>query len=471
MKLYSKFRNSSLDISPLGIFCGEDVSDSVYTPNGAKVVAWANDRSVHFCQIEGFGDLVFSVDPTAPPGDCVQPVAKTLQDFIGLLTVCRNAKLISHAYRWSCALFNHHLRGIRPTVKMNSVIRALENTYRSDSISDPYSYIRALQNSFDYRGIPLHPDYFEWCPIRPGAPKWDVGFNTAFADYCDKNKVGTEHTIAKTADWKGEKWCIPSVYLCENGIVADSYLEVPLEQIEAYRTKWAHRPTDSLSIEEQMCRKLDDPLDLDVMGSLLVNDKPAPLRKSFTAVWNPLEENTWQARRTLEHYGLDREKGYLLRREAFLRKGKNPPIRTIELTLQAAPVSVPGQRFTAPKNGDSLTFTHPETGTEHRLTVISLTREALDPNFLSNHPCCYTRLTFTLDPQISSELLRIVDCDPGDRWNGSSEDISAAFPAGKIHSAGHFAISSLRYTPAEQITWRMVFLRKLRRDISIRLLP
>lgn len=465
--LYQKFRNSSLDTAPLGIYCGADRSDNVYTPSGARVVGWTGNKGVHFCQVTGFGDIVFVVDPSAPPGDCVHPVAKTLLDFIGLITQCMDAALIARSYQWSSAYFYGKVAAVKPGMKTRSVLRALQNTYHPPVISDPYGYIAQLQQEFDYSALPLHPDYFEWCPIRPGTLRWEVGFSTDFADYCEKGRAGKELAVNRGFLWHNENWCIPSVYLCDNGIVVDSYLEVPADQIDRFMKKWGSRSTDSLSIEEKMRCELDNPLSIDAKGTLFVNNKTAPLRKANVIRWNPLAENTWKTRRVLEHYGLDRNKGYLIRRECFLRKGKNPPIRNMELTLTAEPVSVPGQRFVAPKAGESLSFTHPDSGKTHDLTVTAQTREALDPNFLSNHPCCYTRLTFSLEPPISKELFSVVDCDPGDPYDGPT----AMFLTSKTPSAGHFAVSSLRYTPAEQITWRMIFKQKLRQDVAIPLLP
>ena len=462
MLLYQKFRNSSLDISPLGITYGAETSKNVYTPAGARILGWC-DNGIHFCQVTGFGDYVFAVDPAATPGDCVHPVAKSLLDFIELMRQCKDVSLIAGSYQWSRSLFQKKVAAVPVGMKTRSILRALENTYHPPAIRDVYSYIHDLQASFDYRVLPLHPDYFEWCPIRPGTPKWDVGFGTPFADYCEASKAGKEMALNRTFRWNGENWCVPAIYLCENGIVVDSYLEVSGAQISAFMDKWSKKT--NLSIEQQMMRTLDNPLSVEATGALSVNGKPTPLRKSYTLYWNPEMENGWHQRRVLEHYGLDMEKGYLIRRECFLRKGKNPPIRNMELCLSAAPVQVPGDRFIAPKAGESVKFTHPTTGLPHELTVIAQTREALDPNFLSNHPCCYTRLTFSLMPPINADLFRVVDCDPGDPYDGSIPD------PGKTPSAGHFATSSLRYTPAEQITWRMIFKKALRKDMHINLLP
>lgn len=469
--LYQKFRRSSLDISPLGLITGPDESDSVYTPARYRIVAWAKDMSFHFCQVEGFGSIVFAVDPCAPPGDCVHPVATDLTDFIGLIVTCADAGLIARAYQLSDYLFNKQLASVRRTVRVNAVIRALSNNFRPSVIEDPYRYIADIQTSFAYDSLPLRSDYFEWCPIRPGMLRWDVGFGTAFADHCEKEKAGQELRLDRKVLWGNEIWTVPSVYLCENGIVVDSYLEVSGESMAKFQDKWSQRSIEQMSIEEQMRRKLEDPLGIDVRSSLLVNDKFAPLKKITQLRWDPTLENDWHTRRTLEHYGLDQNKGYLLRREHFLRRGKNPPIREMVLTLQAAPVSVPGQRFIAPRSGESMTFAHPTTGQVHTLKVIAQTREALDPNFLSNHPCCYTRLSYTLEPQIDAELFSIVDCDPGDPFQSGPEAPMPALLSNKIPAGGHFALSSMRYTPAETITWRMIFRQQLRSDVSLRLLP
>ena len=467
MYLYQKFRNSSLDTAALSMVCGTDTSDSVYTPTGARILAWTGNQGGHFCQITGFGNMIFAVDPCAPPGDCVHPVAKDLPDFIRLVHDCRSAGLVFKCYQWSRSLFQQKIEEIRPDFKMRSILRALENNYHPPVIDDAYGYITQLQQEFDYASLPLHPDYFEWCPIRPGAPKWDVGMHTAFGDYCEQSSAGTELNINREFKWQGENWNVPAVYLCENGIVVDSYLAVSPAKLDRYLQVWGDIDPSSLSAEDEMRRQLDDPLHMDAVGKLYVNDKEAPRRPLHTLVWNPRTDNAWQARRTLEHYGLSRENGYLLRREIFLRKSNNPPIRTMDLILCADPVSIPGQRFVAPKNGENMTFTHPVTGEEHTMLILAQTREALNPNYLSNDPCCYTRLNFNVEPAIERDMLKVVDCDDGDATAGSA----AMRLPGKVPGTGHCALSSLRYTPAEKITWRMIFRMKTRPDVTVPLLP
>jgi hypothetical protein len=88
MTTYERYRKSSLDTSSVGLINGSCQSEYACTPIGAKIIAWsAEQNGLHFCHISGFSELVFAVDPFAPPGDSVHPVAENLLDFISLVCV------------------------------------------------------------------------------------------------------------------------------------------------------------------------------------------------------------------------------------------------------------------------------------------------------------------------------------------------------------------------------------------------
>ena len=63
------------------------------------------------------------------------------------------------------------------------------------------------------------------------------------------------------------------------------------------------------------------------------------------------------------------------------------------------------------------------------------------------------------------ELIRVVRTPEG------SVNLDTLRSSGKLSGSGHHAVSSLRYTPAEQITWRMVFRLKTRPDVNVPILP
>ena len=455
MKLYHAFINSSLDISPLGLEVVDEQCSVPFAPRGAKVIArLTKNPEVCFCLVDSMGTTVFAVDPDAADGDCIHPVAENLLQFIGMLISCPDAALLAGIHRWSKLYFDNLATGLRPGGKTASVLRAFQNTYHPPVIQDPWSATAELEAQF---------------PIGKASAPWHVGFGKDFGEDCGKQTPGKVIPLNRSFNEKGVHWQIPVVYACPEGVVVDAVLQIPPEQILSYQKRWANRSQDVLSIPDQLSRGLEDPLLPYSEGLILVNEKPVRPSQTFTRCWDPLLENSPECLKVLKHFGLNRNNGYLLYRFCFPRKGKQPPIRTLQLCLNPIPTMVPGDRFTAAA-GKKVAFTHPATGTKHILTVISQTQEALNPNFLTNHPCCYNRLVYTLEPAIGGDGFRVVDQDPGDPWENVSEDpLETVGNTGK--APGRVAISSLRHTPTDRTTWRMLLRCKPRPDVRIKLLP
>lgn len=458
ISIYEKFRNSSLDLSALGLRDGSSVIEGSVIPASARVLAWLADSPVCFCQFPEQSNAVFVSNPDALPGEQLLPVAKDLLDFIGLLIRCKDATLIAGAYQWSSVRFQELADAITPGMKARSVMRALENIYHPPVIQDPGAMMLQLRRELIDATASRESD-------------WTVGFETDFAKVCPKGQASREQAVNKTVALAGGTWHVPAVYLCEDGIVVDTFLEVSLQQLDDFRSKWSDLSEELLSMAEKLQRQLDDPLTAAVTGILTVNDKPLRCKRSFSTIWNPLCDNAAQVRRILNHYKLDPDYGYLFRRYCFLRKGKYPPIRTMQLTLEAVPVMVPEESFTVQEAGKRFRFVHPCTGLEHSFIVLSESKEALNPNFLTNHPCYYTRLTYALEPSISPENFRVVDQNPGDWWEGYQDDPAATVYADKKPDPGRYALSSLHYEPQDQVCWQMIFRRKLHQDLQLQLLP
>jgi hypothetical protein len=452
MITYETFRQSCLDLSVLGL---QDQPQKKYTvPADTKVLAWLNDFAVYFCQKDAQGETVFAADPQGAVGEQLMPVAEDIAGFIGLLISCKDAALIAGAHQWSSFRFREQAAAIVPGMKASSVLRALQNIYHPPVISDPAGYMLGLRK--------------ERMSTTEAAP-WSVGFDADFAQPCVKG--GKEVPVNRSLDAEGGTWNVPSFYLCEEGIVVDTYLEVSADSLAAFQKEWSDRSESSLSIGDRLQRYLDDPLTASVTGILTVNDKPLRCKNSFTAIWDPLGDNDAPVRQFLNHYKLDPDCGYLLRRYCFLRKGKHPQIRSMQLTLEGVPVMVPEESFTAQEAGMRFRFNHPSTGLEHIFTVLSVNKEALNPNFLTNHPCFYTRLTYTLEPSISPENFRIVDQKPSDFWEDYQDDPAAVIYADKKPDPGRYALSSLHYEPQDLVRWRMIFRRKIYKDLQLQLLP
>jgi hypothetical protein len=277
MILYQKFRNSSLDTSSIGLMTGAGISKYAFTPSGARVIAWATEcKSMHFCRVTGLDEVVFAVDPSAPPGDCIHPVARNILDFIGLVCACGHVSIIANAYKWSRYYFNTQVSSLKLNTKSRSVLKALLNIYHPTTIESPYDYIISLQKSFDYSKLPLHADYFEWCPVRPGTPDWRVSGDTDFAEACEKRAALKEVHIKRQFQWKNDNWCVPACYLDEQCLVVDSYLEATPEALQSYSQKWELEIQHQLSVEKEIQRDLENPLSFPAQGVLTVNKKSIP---------------------------------------------------------------------------------------------------------------------------------------------------------------------------------------------------
>lgn len=144
VNLYEKFRNSSLDTSAVGLTVGSEYSYFAATPEGAKVIAWADIYGIHFCRKDG-SDTVYVVEPDAAKNEAVHPVARNFQEFLGLIVACNHASILWQAHEMNRAEFDAYIQAQKPSMKQRSVLRAIGNIYHPPVVADPYSYLKNLK--------------------------------------------------------------------------------------------------------------------------------------------------------------------------------------------------------------------------------------------------------------------------------------------------------------------------------------
>ena len=144
VNLYEKFRNSSLDTSAVGLTVGSEYSYFSATPDGAKVIAWADIYGIHFCRKDG-SDTVYVVEPDAAKNEAVHPVARNFQEFLGLIIACSHASVLWQAHEMTRGDFDAYIQAHKPSMKQRSVLRALGNIYHPPVVADPYSYLKNLK--------------------------------------------------------------------------------------------------------------------------------------------------------------------------------------------------------------------------------------------------------------------------------------------------------------------------------------
>ena len=77
--LFERYMQLDIDTTWIGL---EKRDHPLYscTPIGAKIFGW--DNCIHYCFIDGFGEMVFAVNPENFGGPYVYPLAKNFSVFL-----------------------------------------------------------------------------------------------------------------------------------------------------------------------------------------------------------------------------------------------------------------------------------------------------------------------------------------------------------------------------------------------------
>lgn len=473
MTLYEQFIDSSLDTAGIGLDCSAGSDALICTPLHASIIGWANPGGLHFCFVDGLGEVVFAVDPLASDDCRIQPIAEDFHAFLGLIIRCRGTGLLSATGIHSQSSFEQAIETIVLSNKQRSILRAIENGFHPSNITQPWQYIQDLQENYDYASIPLHPEFDAHYASRPGPGTWDVTYGSSFTS-AGTGKPGKEIPLGKIFSRGSEQWIFPAAYICSQGIVIDCFAAVDEEALKNHQVKW-----ESISApnwEQEMRKNQEDPLQLYIQPKLYVDGKPLRNYIINQNYWVPWQENTPSLSRTLRQYELDMQQPWIMMRLSAPKKGKKKSIQELRLTLESQFITVPGIQFKDPTPGTRYPFYHCGLGSNHVLTVQNCTCEELDPNFLWNLPGHHRMLTFTLEPEIDDVWLRIRDKEDSDvilPAPGETEPPplpSAVFPAPSCNGI-HTAISAMHYQTASSVTWQMLLRTKKQPDISWLLIP
>lgn len=512
MTLYEKFRKLDIDFSRLGLERDDGRGGCFCTPVGAEIIGWEGADGIHYCFIEGFGETVFAVNPSALPGEYVHPLARSFEDFLRLLTACGSAAA-EQAHQWDREQFDAFVADNPPAPE----IGALRDQLSLAPMDDPYGYIKEVFTSFDRSKIPFSDEYYESLPPEyrtPERPEWKVYFAGGFGDHrAGRGRPGKEIAVNKTFTWDGNVWHIPAVYICAQGLVVDLFMEIDPAALKAFIGKWSAREDEigRFTPEEQERWMAENPTEVSYDVRAAVNGRPMRRRSGSGFGWTPescrpeserrRSRQDWEAIWLMEHYGLDRERGWLFNRDSLCWATKlRPAMKTLSLSLEQNARAVPGPRFTVSGAGDTVEFIHPVTGEAHTLRVSEYEAGEMDPRGLPpgwEYPARYAALSYTVEPELPREALTVRDCAQGDAPRprlpkepaaaaggadgpvavgsigiiGGSDGPTAVLLANGKAGRPRAACSALYFDPPERIEWRMVFYQKTVDGITVELLP
>ncbi len=174
---------------------------------------------------------------------------------------------------------------------------------------------------------------------------------------------------------------------------------------------------------------------------------------------------------------------------------RKPEIKTISIKLERELVTIQGIHFKNPSVGDVISFVHPISNTEHKLTVFGYEKQEFSMRGLQDEeyefPTLHTAMTYTLEPELSGRNFQVRDClqneqpkrkpcnqfEPRANYDacsvaiiGGADGPTAVFVSDGQNSEQHRALSALRFEYANDIEWKIVFREKLMEDIEVELL-
>lgn len=511
MNTYEAYKNKEFDLAAFGL--DRCCNDYTYfcTPVGADIFAAPGVDGIHYCMIEGFGELVFAISPSNGVGEFVHPVARNFDDFLRLLLVCDGDAAIEQCWQWSQEQFDKFMgeQEVFPATKQ-AAERLMEQT-GLEPMELPYKYIRDLQKSFNYKSISFGEEYYDIVPPedlaepeeilceQPATP-WAVYYEENFWASQHKSQPCDEISLEKHFLWAGRDWYIPSVYTCEKGMVADILMRVDTAKLQAFMDKWNITPENEFQFTPMQRRQmeLENPLDFHFRTDMTINGKTIRSNRGCSTAYVPfryeIDRLEWEP--ILDYYNLDRASCWVIQRSCFpWIDGQPMDIVTMEVTMKHQPMFAPGETFDTRATGEVHTFRNPTTGTEHMLTVQEFEAKKMDIKFPGlkdrEYPSHHIAMTFTLEPELSQTEFSITDSlqsdeprvIPGCTSGCKSKEAEAigiiggadgptAIIMGTPKSKGqlHAAVSRFCFEPFDAVRWQLSFKEKQIKDKTVELM-
>ena len=500
------FKKTKIDLSPLGFIQRGDFEFYYCTPKNAKILATSGVDGIHYCTVPQFGEIIFAVSPMNF-GDCVHPIARSFEDLLRLLLHCGDIAALEQCFVWDEEQYKAFLIDYPATEEQQAVLEEIKNKCGLEPIEDSFAYVKELQAEIDLSQIPYTEDYYD-PEMNVAAPEvtaeWNVYYDCGYLNRNVKSKSGEEIVLNKTFAWGGEIWHIPSAYSCSKGLVIDFCIEIDPAREKAFMDKWypVLENDENVSRETEEQIEAENPMEIGFRPHLQINGKLVSAEQGTSISHIPescLPDGVGserEAKELIRHYGLDETRAWSFHRVSFPWATKRKPhIKSVKLKLERHPVAIQGIHFKNPAVGDVISFVHPISGTEHKLTVLSYEKQEFSVDRFQDEeyefPTHHTAMTYTLEPALSERNFQLRDCLDNEQPKrkpknqlelhasnnaccigiiGGADGPTAIFVSSGQDAEQHCALSSLRFEHADDIEWKIVFREKLMEDTEIELL-
>ncbi len=166
-ELYKKFLSLKVDTSCIGLARENDIR-YFCTPNGSTVIGW--DNCIHYIFIDGFGEMVFAVNPETCCDFYVYPLAYNFSDFLSLILAAKGTNALQQIIQWDKSQYIHFISS--PEEVEYSSKKEVRDALQSiellgiTQMECPFEYVKAIQKNFDYSQIPFSDEFYSTTGIE-----------------------------------------------------------------------------------------------------------------------------------------------------------------------------------------------------------------------------------------------------------------------------------------------------------------
>lgn len=304
--------------------------------------------------------------------------------------------------------------------------------------------------------------------------------------------------MAVSFSWKNEEWLIPAVYPFPGGLVVDVVRKLPFYHLKNRLTIYEkdknaeyHSPLERLLMDRH------DPFRFYPTGHLLAENYCIDEWDSKRFIWNPLKispvpsKEDYQAKKLMEHYGLDLNTGWVIFRMCFKSEFLSFYDQELTLMLEAPDEPVPGPTLKIEEAGQLIVFHNPLTKKAEMITVTVLENGVIEHPFKKpgpvKYPANYVILHYRFHPEKKDQQYCLMDTRLTDApielepceslayaHTEEAEPYDPRFSKVTLRdymaeNRNRAAYSSLTHYPRLTTEWQFVAIHKERKNVRVKL--
>lgn len=162
MSVYEKFKSIEGDMSLIGLEKGDSEGGYFCTPIGAEVIGWETE-GIHYCFIDGFGEMVFAVNPETAETEFVRPIAENFETFMRLILACKSTTALEQISGWTKEELERFIKNEDGDYvkERQKLLDRIQKVLEIEPMENPFDYVKSIQKEFDYKKLKFTAEYYD----------------------------------------------------------------------------------------------------------------------------------------------------------------------------------------------------------------------------------------------------------------------------------------------------------------------